>query len=76
MLLLVLICVAATSAPAARRAGYDDLLTLFKDKEACRRPREAMGEAISLLKAPPDTAARAVLEEITQVHAVPSSLSD
>ena len=39
VLLLVLICVAAASAPAARSAGYDDLLTLFKEWRDFQRPK-------------------------------------
>ncbi len=42
-LLLVLICVAAASAPAARRAGYDDLLTLFKEWRDFQRPKLVQG---------------------------------
>jgi hypothetical protein len=43
VLLLVLICVAATSAPAARRAGYDDLLTLFKEWRDFQRAKLVQG---------------------------------
>ena len=42
-LLLVLICVAGASAPAARRAGYDDLLTLFKEWRDFQRPKLVQG---------------------------------
>jgi hypothetical protein len=43
VLLLVLICVAAASAPAARSAGYDDLLTLFKEWRDFQRPKLVQG---------------------------------
>ena len=50
-------CTAEKLAPA--------LLRLLKDQEARNRQIIAMEEAISLLKAPTDAAAKAVLEEIT-----------
>jgi lipid-A-disaccharide synthase len=49
-------CTAEKLAPA--------LLELFKNQEARQSEIDAMREAILLLKAPPDRAARAVLEEI------------
>ena len=39
----VLMCVAAASAPAARSAGYDDLLTLFKEWRDFQRPKLVQG---------------------------------
>ena len=42
-LLLVLMCVAAASAPAARSAGYDDLLTLFNEWRDFQRPKLVQG---------------------------------
>ena len=42
-LLLVLMCVAAASAPTARSAGYDDLLTLFKEWRDFQRPKLVQG---------------------------------
>ncbi len=40
---LLSICVVAASAPSARRAGYDDLLALFKDWREFQRPKLVEG---------------------------------